>query len=127
MENLELIIENIRLGYIEKLLTECTNQEELNRGVNLINESMHILAEILEADGWMNPSGSTWLDEVKPKDKLATVSDKISTSGSNADYSHIPGESTVVNPSPISGTPATPVVKPRVLNSNSSFGTNFRH
>lgn len=110
MNHIELILENIRLGHIEKLLQESTNQEELQRGVNLINESMQILAELLEADGWMNPSGSTWADEVKPKDKIATISDNVSGSAPahEADFSHIPGESAST----------TPVVKPRVLNAN---------
>lgn len=108
MNYIELILENARLGYIEALLQESTNKEELQRGINLINESIQVLAEMLEADGWINPSGGTWLDEAKPKDKIATVSNKVSTP--EPDFSHIPGESAST----------TPVVKPRVLNANRS-------
>lgn len=74
---------------------------------------MQILAELLEADGWMNPSGGTWADEVKPKDKISMVSDKTGTTPAHEDFGHIPGE--------LAST--TPVVKPRVLNANrTSFG-----
>ncbi len=110
--DLELILENIRLGHIEKLLQETTDRDELQRGINLINESMHVLAEMLEADGWFNHSGSTWADETKPVEKTASVQTKV-TSPEPVDFHHIPGE--------LSG--ATPVVKPRVLNANRSSFT----
>ena len=40
MNQLNLILENIRLGHIEQLLIEATSEEEISRGIQLINESM---------------------------------------------------------------------------------------
>ena len=45
--NLDLILENIRLGHIEKLLTEATSDLEVVRGQRLINESIMQLHGIL--------------------------------------------------------------------------------
>lgn len=47
---LELVLENIRLSSIEKLIQESTTQEELRRGVQLINESFHLVEEAFKID-----------------------------------------------------------------------------
>ena len=59
MNNLELILENIRLKYINALLLEATTEDEIVRGVNLINESRQLLAGNLMEEGV--------LDFFKPK------------------------------------------------------------
>jgi hypothetical protein len=50
MENLDLILENIRLSSIERLIMEATSEEELQRGVTLINESFALMEEAFEID-----------------------------------------------------------------------------
>jgi hypothetical protein len=59
MKQLDLMLENIRLGHIEKLLQEAQTKEEINRGVALINESMSLIEESLsdltdKTLGWAN-------------------------------------------------------------------------
>lgn len=65
--NFNLIFENIRLKAIDKLYQEADSLDEVQRGVALINESLYHVYEILEADGWINHSGGSWLDQIKPK------------------------------------------------------------
>lgn len=50
MENLDLILENIRLSSIERLIMEATSDEELQRGVILINESFGLVEEAFKID-----------------------------------------------------------------------------
>ena len=45
MNKLDLILENIRLSHIEQLLMEAESQDEINRGIQLINESINLLLE----------------------------------------------------------------------------------
>jgi hypothetical protein len=40
MNQIDLILENIRLGHINQLILEATSPDEVNRGIALINESM---------------------------------------------------------------------------------------
>jgi hypothetical protein len=65
--NFNLIFENIRLKAIDALYQEADSFDEVNRGVALINESLNLIYEILEADGWINHSGGSWMDQVKPR------------------------------------------------------------
>jgi hypothetical protein len=48
MNQLNLILENIRLSHIEKLLLEAQTEDELQRGVALINESMQTVAGLIQ-------------------------------------------------------------------------------
>lgn len=59
MSQLELILENIRLSHIEKLLQEAQTEDELQRGVVLINESMQMIAgSLMEEAAWKQLAGS---------------------------------------------------------------------
>lgn len=46
-QTLNLILENLRLSSIEKLLLEATTEEEVQSGIQLINESINQVEEIL--------------------------------------------------------------------------------
>jgi hypothetical protein len=65
--NFNLIFENIRLKAIDALYQEADSFDEITRGVALINESLNQIYEVLEADGWINHSSSSWMDQVKSR------------------------------------------------------------
>jgi hypothetical protein len=48
MNQLELILENIRLSHIEKILLESSTQMEAQRGIDLINESIYTIGVLLQ-------------------------------------------------------------------------------
>ena len=48
MNQLELILENIRLSHIEKILLESSTQQEAQRGIDLINESIYTIGTLME-------------------------------------------------------------------------------
>jgi hypothetical protein len=48
MNQLELILENIRLSQIEKILLESSTQQEAQRGIDLINESIYMAGNLLQ-------------------------------------------------------------------------------
>jgi hypothetical protein len=48
MNQIDLILENIRLGHINQLMLEATTMDEVHRGVALINESMQTTYGVLE-------------------------------------------------------------------------------
>jgi hypothetical protein len=48
MNQIDLILENIRLGHINQLMLEATTPDEVNRGVALINESMQTVYGVLQ-------------------------------------------------------------------------------
>jgi hypothetical protein len=51
MNQIDLILENIRLGHINQLILEATTPDEVNRGVALINESMQtVYGALFEGD-----------------------------------------------------------------------------
>jgi hypothetical protein len=64
MNQLELILENIRLSHIEKILLESSTQMEAQRGIDLINESIYAVAgSLMEEMVWKG----TGLDKNKAK------------------------------------------------------------
>jgi hypothetical protein len=51
VRRLELVIENIRLDSIEKLLIEATTEEEVQSGIQMINESINQVSALLIGEG----------------------------------------------------------------------------
>jgi hypothetical protein len=56
MNQIDLILENIRLGHINQLMLEATTPDEVNRGVALINESMQTVYGVLQEAYYDNNS-----------------------------------------------------------------------
>jgi hypothetical protein len=57
MNQIDLILENIRLGHINQLMLEATTPAEVNRGVALINESIQQVYSVLQEANF-NPAGA---------------------------------------------------------------------
>lgn len=90
LSQLELVLENIRLRSIEKLIQESTTQEELQRGVQLINESFYLVEEAFKIDSQakaqkfarratkvLSPDMSTVTKEQLPQAAAAIITPKI--------------------------------------------------
>jgi hypothetical protein len=54
MNQLELILENIRLSHIEKILLESSTQMEAQRGIDLINESIYTVGSLVQENRLVN-------------------------------------------------------------------------
>ena len=76
MTKLELILENIRLSHIEQLLMEAGSQDEIQRGIQVINESIHLLANNLMEEMAVHANHHT-LDKSKLKDPNTSYDGKI--------------------------------------------------
>ena len=129
MNQLDLILENIRLKHIEKLLLEATTDEEVQRGMQLINESMSTLHQMLVEDGWSGFSNdNTWADERGGNRRDRRASDRTEAQPAEHDTrpEAIPGEPALVKPAgnPIVDTTTkqvAPVVQPRKLGLGASL------
>ena len=139
MNQLDLILENIRLKHIEKLLLEATTDEEVQRGMQLINESMSkisgTLHQMLVEDGWSGFSNdNTWADERGFARRDRRALDRIEAQPVEHDIhpESIPGEPALVKPAgnPIVDTTAkqvaqvaqvAPVAQPRKLGLGASL------
>ena len=125
MNQLDLILENIRLGHINALLLEATTEDEIVRGVNLINESMQLLAS------------SLLQENLTPGQKLVTAGGILGAGLglANADtatenlqdaqdhvqfmINHVPGEAAILNKE-IDILEANPSLRDAVISGNRS-------
>ena len=95
MNNIELILENIRLKHIEHLLQETSDNREINFGIALINESMQNLYMLLKEDGWAGFSNdSTWADESKST-RVKNKTGQVMDSTTETPVEKIPGEAPI--------------------------------
>jgi hypothetical protein len=109
MNQLNLILENVRLSHIEKLLQESQTQDELQRGIVLINESMQAVLTLLQEDGWTGFSNmdNSWFGDTKSNKTTGSILNKPHDS-SIIQPEHIPGETK-------SSSMAKPLIKQKSL------------